>query len=380
MKALALLPLFLVFLLPLRAQLDTFVVYPGDTNNDSIVNVRDLLPVGITYFQETLPRPAAAPDWAPQPAEGFDFANLPATGINFAHVDADGNGFIDSLDTELIAQHYDSTAAEVLPPPYQPAVPAEASYCPGIRLAFDRDTAQVGDTVFLEAFIEGFPNGGVTEPEGVLGAAFSVKYDPLNVKDSLTRVFPDTTTGDLMFVHATAQLAQTGRTALPPGRIDVGAAAYGSNALQQNRRLARFMIIVEDMIFRSSDTVVAPLIAEVIPSSILMLNREEQFFPPDCPVPMKDTLILLDPATATAAPPEDSPDWSIAPNPNNGCFQLIGNWQAARVTIFNPLGQAVYHSALTEPAIHCPDLPAGWYYLVLEGQFSRAAQLFQCHK
>ncbi len=103
MKAFALLPLFLAFYAPLQAQLDTFAVYPGDTNNDSIVNVRDLLPVGIAYFQETLPRPAATPDWAPQPAEGFDFAALPVTGINFAHVDADGNGFIDSLDTEIIA-------------------------------------------------------------------------------------------------------------------------------------------------------------------------------------------------------------------------------------------------------------------------------------
>lgn len=44
------------------AQLDTFVVYPGDTNNDSIVTVRDLLPIGVAYFQETLPRPTGRPN------------------------------------------------------------------------------------------------------------------------------------------------------------------------------------------------------------------------------------------------------------------------------------------------------------------------------
>ncbi len=259
-------------------------------------------------------------------------------------------------------------------------VPAEASYCPGIRLAFDRDTAQVGDTVFLEAFIEGFPAGGVTEPEGVLGAAFSVKYDPLNVKDSLTRVFPDTAMGDLMFVHATAQVAQTGRSTLPPGRIDLGAAGYGSNALRQNRRLARFTIIVEDMIFRSPDTTTATLIAEVVPGSVLLLNRLEQFFPPDCPVPQKDTLVLLDPATAAAAPARDTPDWSIAPNPNNGQFNLVGAPPGTRVKICNALGQTLYETTLATPALHCPALPEGLYYLILEDGFTRSVQLFQCHK
>lgn len=361
-------------------QIDSFVVYPGDTNNDSIVTVHDLLPVGIAFFQETLPRPAPAPDWAPQFAEGLDFTALPVTGINFAHIDADGNGFIDSLDTELIALNYDSVASQDLPPFYQPGAPAQASYCPAIRLAFSQDTAQVGDTVLLEAFIEGFPEAGVPEAEGVLGTAFSIKYDPMNVKDSLTSVFPDTLAGDLMFVHATSQSAGTSRSALPPGRIDFAAAGYGINAIQQNRLLARFSIIVEDMIFRSPDTTTAQLIAEVIPESILILNKAEQVFLPDCPATLKDTLLLFDSTSSIGQTATNQQVWSLAPNPNHGHFTLTGNWPAGQVTIYNSLGQVLYQSPAATAEIVCPDLPEGLHYLVITSSAGQFTRVFQCLK
>jgi hypothetical protein len=380
MKPILLFLLYGSFSISAIAQLEPFIVYPGDANNDSIVTVRDLLPVGIAFFQETLPRSGASPDWTPQFSEGFDFATLPVTNINLAHIDTNGDGFIDSLDTELIALNYDSVVTGSLPPLYQPTVPAVASYCPVIRIAFDRDTAQVGDTVLLEAFMEGFPDAGVPEEEGVLGTAFSIKYDPLNVKDSITRAFPDTTTGDLMFVHATAQRAGTSRSTLPPGRIDLAAAGYGVNAIQQNRLLARFSIIVEDMIFRSPDTTTAQLIAEVIPESILILNKAEQVFLPNCPATLKDTLLLFDSTSSIGQTAPKQQVWSLAPNPNHGHFTLTGNWPAGQVSIYNSLGQVLYQSPVARAEIVCPGLPEGLYYLVITSSTGQYTRVFQCLK
>ncbi|MBK9013207.1 MAG: hypothetical protein IPM82_03475 [Saprospiraceae bacterium] len=64
---------------------------------------------------------------------------------------------------------------------------------------------------------------------GALGIAFNLTYDPDNVKDSFTMVFPDTLPGDLMFVTATNTLAKSWR-AVPSGSIGFGAAGLGMNA------------------------------------------------------------------------------------------------------------------------------------------------------
>lgn len=365
MKTLAIFPLILLLPVLGYVQPSNFVVYPGDTNNDSIVNVRDLLPIGIAFFQETLPRPfPPSTDWAPQPSEGLDFLVLPVTGINFAHIDADGNGFIDSLDSEIIALNYDSIAAEDLPPGYQPEVPANPTppYCPYIRLAFDRDTALVGDTLFLDVFIEGFPAGtGVPEPEGILGVAFSLKYDPMNVKDSLTRVFPDTLPGDLMFVYATFERAAASR-AIPSGQIDFAAAGFGQNAIQADRKLARLFIIVEDMVFRSATAV--PFAVSVVPGSVLMLNRDEAFFF-DCP-PLADTVVLFDPASSTLeAGHKGLSPWALYPNPAKGeCF--IGGELApeqARLFALNGQHLRTWEKPGIGHALNLSGLPAGTYLL-----------------
>lgn len=359
--------IFPFFLLPLlaSAQISNFAVYPGDTNNDSIVNVRDLLPIGIAFFQETLPRPfPPSTDWAPQPAEGLDFLTLPVTSVNFAHIDADGNGFIDSLDSEIIALNYDSIAAEDLPPSYQPGLPATPvpPYCPYLRLAFDRDTAVISDTFFLDIFLEGFPKGtALPEPEGILGVAFSLKYDPANVKDSLTRVFPDTIVGDLMFVHATFNRAAASR-AIPSGQIDFAAAGYGENALRSDRRLGRVAIIVEDMIFRTATAV--PFSIGVVPSSVLMLNRDEAFFF-DCPH-FADTIMLFDPASSAFEPrPEPAVPWFLYPNPARDACTIGGSQAPERARLFDVLGRELRKwmmPALGED-LGIGSLPPGMYFL-----------------
>ena len=92
----------LVFLLFPPFLLTGQVLYPGDTNNDGICNHIDLLPIGIAYNTEGIPREGATTDWVPQFYEPWP-SNLPLTGVNNAFQDTDGNGFIDSPDIDAIA-------------------------------------------------------------------------------------------------------------------------------------------------------------------------------------------------------------------------------------------------------------------------------------
>jgi hypothetical protein len=367
------LSILLLAVITSSAQIDTFTVFPGDTNNDSIVTVRDLLPVGIAWFQETPPRPEPpSTDWAPQFSEGLDFLNLPVSGINYAHIDADGNGFIDTLDTDIIVLNYDSTVNSFLPPAYHPGLAAMPTppYCPYLLLAFDRDTAMVSDTFYMDIFLEGFPPGtGVPEPEGVLGVAFTLEYDALNVRDSLLRVFPDTSSEDLMFVYATFLGAQAARSA-PIRQLDFAAAGYGINAMVVDRKLATLAFITEDLILRG-DGVGAPFFMDesVLKSSLLILNRQEAFFLPDCDLVM-DTIILFDPVSATSGIPKEPPLWEVYPNPASSFININGNLPVRLVNMYGTDGRLVQAFSLPRQGspLDIERLSAGVYWLQIVGE------------
>ncbi|MEM7367234.1 MAG: FG-GAP-like repeat-containing protein [Bacteroidota bacterium] len=79
-------------------------VYPGDTNDDQLVDMWDLLPIGIKYNMAGPSRPIPGTDWSGQAA--IDWADSLANGVNTKHVDADGNGLIDMNDVLLVDNHY----------------------------------------------------------------------------------------------------------------------------------------------------------------------------------------------------------------------------------------------------------------------------------
>ncbi|MCB0637630.1 MAG: T9SS type A sorting domain-containing protein [Lewinella sp.] len=345
--------------LALAAQEVDMIVYPGDAGNDSLCSARDLLPIGIAWNRETFPREPQDSVWAPQLAVGLELNILPQTGVNIAHVDANGDGFIDFNDARVVAMNYDSIVSESvpLPPAYQPPFAVPTTLCPYLRLTFDRDTAMVLDTFYLDIFVEGFP-GELPEPDGILGVSFSLSYDPIFLRDTLTRVLPDTLPGDLMFVHATQNLAYASR-GLGAGRIDFAAAGRGQNVIRDNRFLGRVEFIVEDMIFRNTAEFV--LDVNIDEASILFVNRDEFFFSqPDC-VNEADEVLLLDPATATRAP-SAAPTWRLFPNPAGTACRIEGERLPEQAWLYNMLGQPIREVDPRQP-IALAELPAGLYFL-----------------
>jgi hypothetical protein len=88
----------------------TDCIWPGDTNLDGMVNVEDLLPLGLYMGRVGLPRQADdesewfgqyGPDWG-TPIVGFASGDL-------KHVDTNGDSLITALDTAAIAQYYGRT-------------------------------------------------------------------------------------------------------------------------------------------------------------------------------------------------------------------------------------------------------------------------------
>ncbi|GAB4321495.1 MAG: hypothetical protein Kow0074_12510 [Candidatus Zixiibacteriota bacterium] len=75
-------------------------VYPGDTDNDGIVNETDVLPLGRYYKTEGFERVNPQPGFTLQPARAWPVREM-------TYADANGDGVIDSMDICPIADYFD---------------------------------------------------------------------------------------------------------------------------------------------------------------------------------------------------------------------------------------------------------------------------------
>ena len=93
-------------------------VWPGDVNDNGIVNGVDALYVGLAYDAEGPTRPGASADWVAQPIGplwGLYFPN----GINYAYADCDGNGKVEEEDiSDVIKDNFGLTHGDVVPDGY----------------------------------------------------------------------------------------------------------------------------------------------------------------------------------------------------------------------------------------------------------------------
>ncbi len=91
-----------------NAPVDTFCigkkcVWAGDTNNDGIVDIKDVLPIGLGMGENGVPRVNASTDWYGQYSEEWDPA---PTVLEPKYYDTDGDGLVTTDDTAAISQHY----------------------------------------------------------------------------------------------------------------------------------------------------------------------------------------------------------------------------------------------------------------------------------
>ncbi len=140
-------------------------VWPGDTNLDGVVNVEDLLPLGLSMGELGVPRSEAdlnqwygqfAPDWQ---------AQLQSGQINLKHLDTDGDSMVTALDTMAISKFYgrthDLTPTRIPNPKHV------------IRLK-GTITANPGDVIELDMFMGGADNPAID----VYGFTFPFEYNP----------------------------------------------------------------------------------------------------------------------------------------------------------------------------------------------------------
>jgi hypothetical protein len=153
------------------ASVDT--VWPGDADNNKLVDNRDLLTIGLGYDSTGPVRVVTGNLWQADLATDWahDFTiYLPA--VNFVHADCDGNGVINADDTTAMALNWGDTHAKTnnLPGPWRSGIS-------GMTIQLSQDTIYNNDTLITNIFL----GDSATPVNGIYGLAFTFNYDPLVV-------------------------------------------------------------------------------------------------------------------------------------------------------------------------------------------------------
>ena len=137
-------------------------IWAGDTNFDGVVNMEDLLPIGLCMGEVGIPRSDVNfSQWYGQ--YGDDWS--PYAPMDLKHLDTDGDSIITALDTVAINNFYGNTHS---------LTPAEVPFY-DYQIVLSGDIfADPGDLVEMEMYL-----GAADDPaSNVYGFTFPFQYDP----------------------------------------------------------------------------------------------------------------------------------------------------------------------------------------------------------
>ncbi|MEM6270952.1 MAG: T9SS type A sorting domain-containing protein [Bacteroidota bacterium] len=164
------------------------VVWPGDTDEDGVANIKDLLNLGVAFGFSGAPRSNASAGWIGQ--AGLPWDQNFGSGLNYKHADCDGNGTVTLADTFAIIANYGQTHNKT----------HQTFSTGGVPLYFDvPQTAGAGDTIEINVRL-----GDATHPAlNAYGVSFELDLDPTVVQTvtasgTLTGTWLGTPGGDLI--------------------------------------------------------------------------------------------------------------------------------------------------------------------------------------
>lgn len=324
-------------------------VYPGDANNNGVVNNVDFLYLGLAYNY-------IGPERDPVAGNGLPFLPLPATpwqyeffnGVNFAHADCNGDGLVNYFyDAFPLYVNYgqmrpDSVVADVFPPGLagiDPAVHFDKSALP--------DEVNGGQQFNLPILL-----GDAQHPvEDLYGIAFSVFVDPAYVDaddvnfnfNELSWANPD---NDRVFLYKKVS----------GERIDVAWVRTDHNQRDGFGRIgtADFIIII-DVIGVQQDFMMRI-------DSVKMIDK----FGNQTAV-AGDTVIIHMNSDGQPTSVDDAPSASLRVQPNPVEHRLHVEYvdMIDQITLVNAMGQPVVREQISsnQAEIALPSLPSGIYLL-----------------
>jgi len=156
----------LILVLPLSGQM----IWPGDLNNNGIVNGVDYLHWAVANHATGPVRPGGNTSWAEQPM-GTPWANQFPQGTNYAYADANGEGQVNANDADALNANFNRNHGTLLPDVYPGSLSATDP-----QMGFVTSTTAVNSGQSVEIFFSlGNENAIFT---ALYGLTFTINYPP----------------------------------------------------------------------------------------------------------------------------------------------------------------------------------------------------------
>lgn len=309
-------------------------VWPGDTNFDGIVNMEDLLPLGLEMGEVGKPRLDVSFDyWYGQYAPDWSalFNNTP---INSKHIDADGDSVITALDTIAISRFYGRTHS---------LTPSKVPFYDFV-IRLDGDIyAEPGDLVQLDLYI-GTSNSPAAD---VYGFTFPFAYNADFFKPETVRVDFDNDSW-LSYNSPILHMSKNDEK----GLLETGYTRTSGVAASGFGKIGTVSFIVSDELvgFRPDGQTDEEQLSQTIRlgggiskaingAGKSMGIKIEEF---------DLTIKLPEEKESEAVQVVDPKQLKIAPNPANDRLRvhLNGSTDFERIVIYNLMGQEIYNSGV----------------------------------
>ncbi|MEL6656366.1 MAG: T9SS type A sorting domain-containing protein [Bacteroidota bacterium] len=233
-RTLSLLILSLCFSFFANAQM----IWPGDINNNGIVNGVDFLYWGVANQATGPNRPDGNTIWQEQ-AMGNPWTKQFPQSTNYAYADANGNGQVDANDADALSQNFGLVHGTQVPDNFQPELPIDV-VAPGMLFNQFEDevvSGQAAEVLFLL--------GDNMPFESFYGLTFTLNYHPgiLQAEDGLLvslyseSFFNPTNTGVAAFVQNNSAAGTATVTFVRTDQTDVQGAG----------KVARFILNFADL-------------------------------------------------------------------------------------------------------------------------------------
>ncbi len=329
-------------------------VFPGDANNDDLVNIFDVLNLGIGFNKLGEIRPNAV--IAPILQAAFDWGFFTFFDLDFKHIDCDGNGVVNAEDYAAIDQNYQKITN-------QKDFEVDATL-PEVSLTFPANSILINPNQ-TQVSIPANLVVGVNDlaVDNLYGIALAVDYDKSLIKDIQTTYNPTSFIGNAEDVLVRRKLlVEEGQVGYAITRTD----QFGVNG---TGNIAEFALILDlDIIEGRSESV---LELDIIDLIVVDSSGRE------IPVTVTDdnptvTVIVDENALVDIEEQLEHQQFAVYPNPVKEKLVIdlardvdLTNGQ---LEIYNTLGQKVVKQSIAnhQTVLSVTDLAMGVYWVKIQ--------------
>ncbi|HMO41215.1 MAG TPA: Ig-like domain-containing protein [Saprospiraceae bacterium] len=301
-------------------------IWPGDTNRDGVVNMEDLLPIGVRMGAVGTPRSEAdASHWYGQ--YGNDWSDDLGE-VNLKHLDTDGDSVVTALDTAAIREYYgfthDLTSAKVPFYKHDIALAGDIFFNPGDLVELDMIFGEE-DSPVLDLY----------------GFTFAFEYEPIVFK-------PESVSIDysgLTWLNYNSPILQMSQNNMR-GLLETGFTRTSGVAASGFGEIGKIRFVVRDDIagFRVGDE---PLLIEIGGGNSVASNSAGQTF--GVQVRPWQIQIVAKSQEEIENTPLTEDLLKVYPNPTSDLLNihLNGGQEFEQVLVYNMSGQLVFNSGKT---------------------------------